>query len=314
VTTVNFAFEKEAVLVPIESILPVRSIADGVRKSQRFRRIEASIREVGVIEPLVVFPQPRKGGKSPQYVLLDGHLRLDVLRALGKPNVLCLVATDDEGFTYNHKVNQISPIQEHFMLLKALESGVSEERVSSVLGIDVAAIRKKRNLLEGICPEAVELLKDRRATPGALRELRRVTPMRQIEMAELMTASSNFTVAYAKCLIAATPQDQLLQPDATKESTGLKPEDLSRIEREMKTLEADFRRIEDSHGQNMLKLVLAVGYLRRVLDSAAVVKYLSRKHADLLAELARIVESTDLVGPATEDGEVEAPVAADSKG
>lgn len=196
------------------------------------------------------------------------------------------------------------------MLLKALESGVSEERVSSVLGIDVAAIRKKRNLLDGICAEAVELLKDRHATPGALRELRRVTPMRQIEMAELMAASSNFTVAYAKCLIAATPQDQLLQPDSQKESTGLKPEDLSRIEREMHVLEADFRRIEGSHGQNMLKLVLAVGYLRRVLDNAAVVKYLSRKHADLLAELTRIVETTDLVGP-VDGSAAQAPKTAD---
>ena len=143
-------------------------------------------------------------------------------------------------------------------------------------------------------------------------KLRRVTPMRQIEMAELMAASSNFTVGYAKCLIAATPQDQLLQPDSTKESTGLKPEDLARIEREMHALEADFRRIEDSHGQNMLKLVLAVGYLRRVLDNAAVVKYLSRKHADLLVELTRIVETTDLVGAATDDGAGEAPKAVDS--
>lgn len=313
-TTVNFAFEREAVRVPLEAILPVRSVGDSVRASQRFRRIEASIREVGVIEPLVVFPQPRRGGKGPQYVLLDGHLRLDVLRTLGTQDVLCLVATDDEAFTYNHKVNQLSPIQEHFMLLKALEHGLSEERVSTALGIDVAAIRKKRHLLEGICPEAVELLKDRHATPGTLRELRRVTPMRQIEMAELMLASCNFKVAYAKCLVAATAQDQLLQADEGKQSTGLKPEDLARIEREMHALEADFRRLEDSHGQNMLRLVLAVGYLRRVLDNAAVVRYLSRKHPDLLAELTRIVETTDLVGAPMDDGAAESPkVAATGK-
>jgi hypothetical protein len=39
---------------------------------------------------------------------------------------------------------------------------------------------------------------------------------------------------------------------------------------------------------------VAVGYVRRLLNSAAVVKYLSRKYPDLLAELGRIVESVDL--------------------
>ncbi len=70
---------------------------------------------------------------------------------MGETDVLCLVATDDEAFTYNHKVNQISAIQEHFMILKALESGVSEERMASALSLDIAAVRKKRDLLEGIC-------------------------------------------------------------------------------------------------------------------------------------------------------------------
>jgi hypothetical protein len=34
-----------------------------------------------------------------------------------------LIATDDEGFTYNHKVNRLTAIQEHFMILRALKNG-----------------------------------------------------------------------------------------------------------------------------------------------------------------------------------------------
>ncbi len=34
-----------------------------------------------------------------------------------------LVSTDDEAFTYNHKVNQLQPIQEHFMILRAIKNG-----------------------------------------------------------------------------------------------------------------------------------------------------------------------------------------------
>ena len=66
------------------------------------------------------------------------------------------------------------------------------------------------------------------------------------------------------------------------------------MEREMQALETDFRRIEDTHGRNMLNLVLAVGYVRGILDNAAVVKYLSRTHSDLMAELERIVASTNV--------------------
>jgi hypothetical protein len=295
---VKLAFEKQARRIVLDAILPVHGIPESVRKSQKYRRIEASVREMGLIEPIVVFPQKRTRGETQQYILLDGHLRRDILKSMGDKDALCLVATDDEGFTYNHKVNQISAIQEHFMILKALESGVSEERVANVLSMDVGAIRKKRNLLEGICAEAVEILKHHPASPGAIREMRRVKPMRQIEMAELMVASRIFSVAYAKCLVAATAQEQMLHPDSPKEIDGLRSEDISRMEREMQALEADFRTLEDTHGRNMLNLVLAVAYVRRLLENASVVKYLSRKHSDLLAELERLVESTKLEGPA----------------
>jgi len=296
--TVKLAFEPDACLLPLDALLPVRAVPDSIRKSQKYKRIEASVREMGLIEPLVVHPQKRARGEPAQYVLLDGHLRHDVLKSMGTKEVLCLVATDDEGFTYNHKVNQVSAIQEHFMILKALESGVSEQRMANVLSLDVAAIRKKRDLLDGICSEAVDLLKRQTMSPAAIRELRRVVPLRQIEMAELMHASRNYSVTYAKCLVAATQQEQLVNPETPKEVAGLRPEDIARIEHEMRVIEGDFRRIEASHGRNMLNLVLAAGYVRRMLDSAAVVKYLSRKHSDLLAELGRIVESTDL-GAAT---------------
>ena len=293
-SSVKLAFEREARRIAIESILPVRAVPEAVRQSKKYRRIESSIREVGVIEPLVVHPQKSTRGTRKRYLLLDGHLRLEVLKVAGETHVLCLIATDDEEFTYNHKVNQLSAIQEHLMIIKAIEGGVSEERLSTALSIDIASIRKKRDLLDGICPEAVVILKERSARPGAIRELKRVKPMRQIEMAELMVASRNFSTAYAKCSVAATKQEQLVNPDVPKDVDGLSSEDISRMEREMQALESDFRRIEERHGRNMLNLVLAVGYVRGLLDNASVVKYLSRKHADLLAELERIVVSTNV--------------------
>lgn len=51
---------------------------------------------------------------------------------------------------------------------------------------------------------------------------------------------------------------------------------------------------EESYGQNTLHLVLGVAYLRKMLENAGVVRYLSQHHADVLGEFQKLVESPDL--------------------
>lgn len=293
---VQMAFDPSGVMVPIGEILPVRTVRPEMRKGQQYLRLFASIREIGLIEPLIVYPQEAAGAKERRFTLLDGHFRLDVLKELGRTEAFCLFAKDDEAFTYNHKVNRMAPIQEHFMIMRALENGVSEERIASTLSVDAKAIRNKRDLLTGICPEAVVLLKDKNVTAKGLREIKRASPMRQIEMAELMIAANNFSTDYALCLIAATSEKDLVGTDKTKVLPGMKPEDLSRMEREMELLGKDFLLIEESHGKNTLNLVLAVAYLRKLLDNAGVVKFLSQRCPDILAEFQKLTDAPDLKG------------------
>ncbi|MDB5335983.1 MAG: Chromosome partitioning protein ParB [Planctomycetaceae bacterium] len=291
---VRMACEAAVIVVPLERILPTRVVDASTKKSRKYRCIEASIRELGVIEPLVIYPE-RKG--SPKYMLLDGHIRLEILKDMGQTAVKCLISTDDEGFTYNHKVNRLSAIQEHFMIKRAIKNGVSEDRIARTLNVDVASIKQKRDLLEGICPEAVELLRDKRATAGALRELRKVKPMRQIEMAELFCASHMFSEGYAKCLVAATPQEQMLESERPKEVRGLSAEDISRMEHEMATLGKEFKIIEETHGKNTLNLVVVIGYLKRLLDNSRISRFLTHHHQELLTEFQKIVESRMLLDP-----------------
>lgn len=295
VNGVKLAFQMEGVTLPMDRILPLKRSGAASSTTNRFKRIAATIQELGLVEPLIIYPQ--KGHRG-HYLLLDGHARFEVLKARGEKEAFCLIATDDEAFTYNHKVNQISPIQEHFMILKAIENGVPEDRIAAVLDLDLTRLRTKRDLLKGICPEAVALLKDRKISAPALREVKKVAPMRQIEMAELMIASSNYSASYAKCLLAATPQDQMIQQDKPKAVPGLSAEDMARMEREMETLSRDFRLIEESYGRSVLNLVIAVGYLRKLLNNAAVLRYLSKHFAEILAEFQKIVEAATLEGSA----------------
>jgi ParB-like chromosome segregation protein Spo0J len=289
VNAVKTAFLPETVQVPLEKILPTSKLKPGASSTARYKSIEASVREIGIIEPLVVYPTKDKSGT---YVLLDGHVRLEVLRALGHVEATCLISTDDESCTYNHRVNRLAPIQEYRMILKAMDAGVSEERIAKALNVKTQTIRDSRRKLSDISPEAIELLKDKPIAEAVLRLLKKAKPYRQVEMAELMTLSATYTAPYARALLAATPADQLVAPPRPES----RPEQLARIETEMRSIERDFVVLEESYSQDTLNLQLARGYLKTLLHNTRVTRYLGQKHGELLAQLQKVVEVSSLEG------------------
>ncbi len=284
---VKIGFEASSRRIPISAIKPLRRVGDGVKLTPKYNQIGVSIREVGIIEPPVVAPDRSDPG---HYLLLDGHLRLEVLKELRQTDVVCLVSTDDEAFTYNRRINRIAIIQEHRMILKALERGVSEERLAKVLNVNVSHIKRKRHLLDGICPEVAELLKDKHVSINTFWQLKKLTPLRQIEAAELMIAMNKFSIGYAKSLVAATPRAQLANPDRPKTVRGLTSEQIALMERESANLEREFKIVEQSYGTNYLDFVLAKGYLAKLLQNTRVVRYLSQHQAEILSEFQRIAE------------------------
>ena len=290
---VAMAFDPQGLHLPITSILPLKQITPTFKSCEKYRQFLSSVRQVGLIEPLVVFPQKDDTGEQ-KYLLLDGHVRLEVLKEIGETHVRCLMATDDEAFTYNKRVNRMATIQEHIMILKAIQSGVSEERIAKVLNVDIVSIRHKRDLLNGICHEAAEILKNRLVSPGVFSFLRKLKPMRQIEVAELLVASGNFSKPYAKALFLGTQPDMLLEPDKRKAVQGLTPEQITKMEQEMEGLHRDLKAIEESHGDNVLHLVLARGYLEKLFDNARVTRYLAQHHGDLLRELQTVSAGASL--------------------
>lgn len=286
---VKAAFATEAIELAVDKILLTRPVRPDVKTTTRYKMIDASVREVGVIEPLVVYPQ---AGKSGAFVLLDGHVRLEILRELGRTTVTCIVATDDENCTYNHHCSHLSPIQEIRMILKAMDAGVSEERIAKALNVSPKTIRDSRTRLRDIAPDALELLKDKPVADMALRLFKKVKPFRQVEMAEVMNLSQTYTASYAKALLAATPPDQLVAPTA---STN-KPEQIAKIEIEMRSIERDFVVLEETYSKDTLNLQLARAYLKALLENKRIDRYLGQKHGELVGQLRRVVEATSLDG------------------
>src|SRR5262245_52153018 len=136
--TAKVGFEMQKIKVELDAILPVRHVKDPHNNITRYKSILASIKEVGLIEPLMVHPQKGCTGK---YLLMDGHLRLCALKELGETWAECIVSIDDESFTYNARVSRLSPIQEHKMIMKAVQNGVSAQRIAAALNLPVSQVR-----------------------------------------------------------------------------------------------------------------------------------------------------------------------------
>jgi len=216
---VKIAFERKVVSVAMDRLLPTRALPPGLHETVKYRRIAASVSEVGLIEPLSVARQ-----KDGAYLLLDGHVRLDALRAQGAVEAACIVANDDESFTYNKRVNRLSPVQEQRMIAKAIERKVPKEKIARALDINVRSVSRKVQLLDGLCEEAITLLKDKMCPLAVFDVMRKMNPLRQIEAAELLVNANNFSVSYASAILAGTPQAQLATPQTPKRLKGMTAE------------------------------------------------------------------------------------------
>lgn len=288
---VALGFDPNTIRVPLDNLLPSRKIAIGLLQSRKYLQILASIREVGVIEPLSVIAADAATGT---YLLLDGHVRVVAMRDLGYTEANCLIAKDDEGYTYNTRINRVSSIQEHRMIRRAIDRGVSREKVANTLGVDVSLIHKKASLLDGVCDEAIEMLKDRQFSTNVTSVLRRMKPMRQVQCVELMIDCNKFTSDYANALLALTPPDMLVDSAKPRKQTGVTPEQLARMEREMANVQGQYKLVEQNYGQDVLNLVLAQRYLEKLLANKAVTKYLKHHQPDVLEQFEKIVATKSL--------------------
>lgn len=270
--------------------MPLRPMTKRITDSKRYGRIATSIGEIGIIEPLVV----TKADRDDRHMLLDGHLRLNALRDRGAGTAPCIISDDDEAFTYNKRVNRLATVQEHYMISRALDRGVPPGMIASALGIDEKVVMRRRNLLDGIAPGAVEILKERPVNPHVFDILRRMKTYRQVETAELMASMGNFTASYAKAILAATRQDDLARPDRPKAIAGVTAEQMARMERELEKLNQDFRATEATFGDDVLQLVLASKYVGRLISNRPVASYLEERHPDIVGEFRTIVTASSL--------------------
>ncbi|WBT38269.1 plasmid partitioning protein RepB C-terminal domain-containing protein [Hyphomicrobium sp. DMF-1] len=285
------AFESGCVTVPISALLPVRPPRATVKASHKYLQIRASVIEIGLVEPPAIARIP---GDSDHFLLLDGHLRVEIFKDLGRTEVECLISTDDEAFTFNKRISRLSAVQEHAMILKAIARGVPEEKIARALSLQVTSIQRKARLLDGICQEVVGLMKDRICPMAVFEILKRMKPLRQIEAAELMIVANNYSVGYATALLAGTPANELVGEVKPKKLKGVSPEAMARMEKELARLQESIADIQDTYGKEHLQLTVVRGYLTKLLGNSKIVRYLLQHRPEYLEEFQVITDALSL--------------------
>ena len=291
---IRLSFEAESITVAIAQLVPLKTFRPGLKESSKYTQILSSIKAVGLVEAPVVARDPKHPDR---YFLLDGHLRIEALKDIGVSEVECIVSTDDETYTYNKRVNRLSAVQEHGMILRAIERGVPEAQIAEALGLDPKSIQSRVRMLNGICRDAIDILKDSPCPIGVFSLLRQMAPIRQIEAAEIMVGQNNFTAVFARVLLAATP-DKLRVTLRKKKDDGasITSDQLARMERELFNLQMQVKSVEESYGADNLQLILAIGYVKKLLANSRVVRWLTQHHPEYLSEfeaMAGIESFTD---------------------
>jgi hypothetical protein len=283
---INQAFQDKLITMDIINIVPSKVLSKFITSGRKYRSIFASIKSIGLVEPLVI---TFRDGKVR---LLDGHIRLHILKTLGIKQTDCLISTDDEGYTYNRHVSHITNIQERNMIMRAIDNGVSMEKIANALGIDVKTLKDKKNLLENIHPDVVEMLKTRKIPIKTFSYLRRMKDIRQIEVTQFMCSIGNFSATTAYHFWADTKPEMLrVQPPRRNE---FDIEKLASLENATSRITKEYRLIYKDFGKCVARLQIAQAWVRSIFTNATAWRFLKNYYPDISRRFNELVDLTDL--------------------
>lgn len=288
ISKIKLSFDDETIVLPLNNILPIRVIDNEILNSVKFQSILSSIKELGIIEPIAIYPE-----KNGFYILLDGHLRFEALKILNAKEAICLVSSDDEGFTYNRQINRLSSIQEYRMIVAAINKGIPIEKIASVLNVNVEVIRRKLNMLDKIAPEVIMILKNHMVPQKVFEILKKMKEARQIEVAKLMVDAGRVSHTYAEIMLAGTKPEMLVDKKDPNKYKKLKPEQILKIQQEIEQLQENYAYAKDNIGEIMLTLVVTKGYVKKLLANIAIKQYMTKYHKGILEGLIAIMESIE---------------------
>lgn len=265
--------------VPIIQLRPLR---DRKSSEREYQKILASIKAVGLIEPLIVF---REGD---DYLILDGVQRYRALLEMGVEIVPCILGQQREAFTGNRMVNRVSPIQEHRMIEKSLEE-LDEQTIAAALGLSGMGHRMKKALIKRLHADVAAAFDQGRISRMGARELGFVKPARQREILTAMEGYKDYSVAFIRAMILKTPPT-LRETRGRKhdpwDKTAQKRNDLLKKLAEVEEKHDFYSRLYKQYSIDLLRLAI---YARSLLTNQRVREYLRAHHPEIMTRFESVI-------------------------
>lgn len=156
-------------------------ICDPNQPRKQFINIEGlaeSIREKGILQPLVVKPRNKNG----EYQIIVGERRYHAAKLAGLQAVPCIIREEEDANTLilqlleNDQREQVPPLEEAHAIDRLIrDMGLSKKQIAKELGRDAAWVSMRMGLLES-SPAIQDLL-----TSGKVTDLRTLHELRQLE-------------------------------------------------------------------------------------------------------------------------------------
>ncbi len=268
--------------IPMVKLVPLteRRVA-----KRAYEKIAASIQACGLLDPLIVYCD------GSQYVILDGHLRYQILLELGVEIVPCIVWKEKEAFTPNRMVNHLSQAQEARMIRKSLDE-LDEKTIAKALGLTQIKHRLNGNLQNKLHPKVAAAYESERLTTACAKELGFVTHKRQEEILKTMEGYNDYGVTMARAMVLKTPASQRAKiRTGTKTPWSRNGSNQNNLLKKLQDAEEQhdfYSTIYRQYSINLLKLVV---YVRRLLVNPRMREFLDKKYPDTVAEFEAIIAS-----------------------
>ncbi len=282
----NISFRTGTVTLPVNNLYPLFPRKLTGHLCTTYRKIVSSIKEIGLVEPLVVVE------KEGRYYIKDGVLRWTALKELKIESVECLIGTDDDVYTYNKRVNPLTVSETHTMINKAIQEGVSLDRIAATLNVKKEWVRKMDSMLIGVAPSVIGLLRQHNVSRLTCEELKKVSYHRQIEIVELLNAANDFSRRYTRTLVLSTPEDQWSKAHPTK-TVGSEAQ-RKELTGKLYQMEDEFKRATSSYRDNVFDLVKFTGYVRKVIADLAVRAFLEQNYPDIQLFFEKVINDHEL--------------------
>ena len=283
---INAAFDLDVVSVRLSNLIETNPRVN-YRKLLSYQSILASIKDVGILQPISIYPAKQKG----KYKIIEGHLRYYALKELKEKEIDCIIAHDDERYTQEAKVNYINPIQRAKMFSQAFKSGVDIDRMAKALNIDKKKILLEIKASDGVDNRTREILKTAPVSTAVLRSLAKVKPIRQIQIAECMVNANNYTIHFATGLVMSSHSSLMYDEKPKKPKNYVSADLMSCMTKEQSNIQSKIKEIRIEYNKNICETKTLASFIESILSNNILNSFLKRNYEKIYHEFLRIVQN-----------------------